>query len=225
MKSASDLRIPFVWAERRSVLLDRCLYIPGFFDRHEQWEIVPWNHLFDCDQPVVIEYCSGNGQWICEKAREFPQFNWVAVEMRFDRARKIWARMMRESIPNLFVVCGEGVAFTRHYVPLQSVSQMFINFPDPWPKLRHAKHRIIRKEFFDEVEKILLPSGKATLVTDDFPYATQMLQVIRAQPKWKSLLPAPHFVTEWPDYGASFFCDLWKEKGRSIYYLHYEIIP
>lgn len=226
MKTAADLRIPFTWMERRAIILERCLYIPGYLERHEQWERLPWsdNALFGNHQPVVVEYCSGNGIWICERAKENPHLNLVAVEKRFDRARKIWARLHREEIPNLFVVCGEGIVFSRYYVPLQSISQVFVNFPDPWPKLRHAKHRIIRKEFLEEVEKIAVPRGKATFVTDDFPYVEEMLRTVAKHPRWRSTLPPPHYTTTWPEeYGTSFFFDLWKKKGKQIHYLHYEV--
>jgi tRNA (guanine-N7-)-methyltransferase len=227
MKKASELRIPFTWAERHPVLLERCLYIPGHYDKHDRWERVAWSdpRLFGNDQPVVIEYCSGNGEWISRRAKQNPHLNWVAVEKRFDRSRKIWARQQRESIANLFVICGDAVDFTRHYIPLQSVSEIFVNFPDPWPKRRHAEHRLIRKAFLDEVEKVMIPSGKAILVTDDLPYATQMLDAAAHQSRWRPLFPAPHYATEWPDYGTSFFCDLWREKGREIYFLHYEVAP
>ena len=227
MKKPSDLRIPFAWAERRSVLLDRFLYIPGFYDKHEEWTRTAWSDpsLFGNDSPLAIEYCSGNGQWICERAKQNPQINWVAVEKRFDRARKIWLRLHRESLPNLIVVCGEALSFARHYVPAGSVSQIFVNFPDPWPKLRHAKHRLIRSEFLFEVEKSLSPLGLATFSTDDQPYLTQMIKTVALHPKWRPRFPPPYFATEWPEFGDSYFCNLWRGKGRTIYYLQFEVAP
>jgi tRNA (guanine-N7-)-methyltransferase len=225
MKKASDLRIPFSWSERRPVLLERCLYIPGFYEKHEEWQPISWSdsRLFGNENPVAVEYCSGNGQWICEKAKQNPSMNWVAVEKRFDRARKIWARLHREALNNLFVVCGEAVVFTRHYAPLRSASQIFVNFPDPWPKLRHAKHRLIRREFLNEVEKTMKPNGEALFATDDFPYASQMLEEAACCPKWKPSFPAPHYTKVWPDFGDSFFRNLWKGKGREIYYMRFEV--
>lgn len=225
MKKASDLRIPFSWDERRPIILDKFFYIPGFYEKHEDWTPVPWSdpQIFGKEGLVVIEYCSGNGQWICDRAKQNPSIFWVAVEKRFDRARKIWLRLHREEISNLFVVCGEAVVFSRHYVPKNSVSEIFVNFPDPWPKLRHAKHRVIRDEFLKEVEEILIPTGKAILTTDDFPYAELMMQTVSLRPNWRSLLPSPGYATDWPDYGASYFHDLWKQKGRTIYHMQFEV--
>lgn len=222
MKTAKDLRIPFTWEERRPIVLDRFFYIPALYEKHEELGPLGWRDWFGNDNPVYIEYCSGNGQWIGERALQNPHLNWVAVEKRFDRARKIWLKLHRENIPNLFVVCGEAQIFTRYYPPKESVSQVFVNFPDPWPKLRHAKHRLIQKQFLEEAARIVAPQGKATFVTDDWPYASQMLAELQSCPAWSPLLPAPHYTKDWNDYGNSFFAELWKEKGRSFHFIPFE---
>lgn len=202
-------------------MLDRCLYIPTHYEQHQDWKPTCFEDpsIFGNTQPVVIEYCSGNGEWICNRAKKEPLFNWIAVEKRFDRAQKIWARLHRENIQNLFVVCGEGVTFSRHYVPKLSVSKIFVNFPDPWPKPRHAKHRLIRAEFLEEIEKILIPSGKAFFTTDDRPYLELMMETVQNRYQWKKL----SFTTDNSDFGGSYFLDLWKKKGRTIYHLDFEV--
>lgn len=208
VKTAKDLIIPFSWDERYPVLLDRFLYIPGCYDHQEK--AFPF---FEQPQPVIIEYCSGNGQWIGGRARQNPQFNWIAVEKKFERARKIWLLLHRENLPNLFVVCGEAFIFTRFYAP-QAI-EVYVNFPDPWPKLRHAKHRLVRREFLEE----LLPvASKVTCVTDDPGYAAEMGREFEKCSGWRLLFNETH----WPNYGRSFFNDLWIKMGRTIHYLSYE---
>jgi tRNA (guanine-N7-)-methyltransferase len=223
MKKASDLRIPFVWEDRRPVLLERFLYVPKLYDRHDSWVPVPWSDpaIFGNNQPVVLEYCSGNGQWICERAKQNPHLNWVALDLRFDRSRKTWLRLHRENLTNLYVLCGEANVLTRFYIPKGSISEIFINFPDPWPKLRHAKHRLIQKPFLDAMGEIAREDARATFVTDDSAYASQMLFELAASSCWRPLLPAPHFTLDLPDYGISFFSELWKKKGKNIHFLSY----
>jgi tRNA (guanine-N7-)-methyltransferase len=211
VKTAKDLIIPFTWEKRHPILLDRFFYVPGKFE-HCQKNF----SFFEKEQPIMIEYCSGNGQWIGERAKQNPHLNWIAVEKKFERARTIWLKMHRENIPNLFPVCAEGLTFTKFYAP--KAQEIFINFPDPWPKLRHGKHRIVRKEFVDELYKILEPGGKATCVTDDENYARQMRREFEKAGQWKLLFD----VTELPDYGRSFFNDLWQRAGKTIYYLNFE---
>jgi len=224
MKKSSELRIPFVWADRRPVLLDRLLYIPGFYEKHEGWDILPWSHekVFGQNNPVVIEYCSGNGEWICERAEQNPHLNWVAVEKRFDRSRKIWARLHRRNLSNLYIICGEASVATEYYMPKNSFSEIFINFPDPWPKPRHAKNRLITVEFLKKMALASLEDAKVTFVTDDPPYAGQILQELSQSPFWSPVLEAPHYANDLPNYGKSFFADLWKQKGRTIHYIPFK---
>lgn len=213
MKTAKDLIIPFAWPDRRPILLDRFFYVPGNYAYVS--EPVPF---FEKEQPITIEYCSGNGQWIGERAKQNPHLNWLAVEKRFERARQVWLKSYRENLPNLAVACAEGIIFSRYYAP--KAGEVFINFPDPWPKLRHAKHRLVRLEFLQELLNVVEIGGKVTCVTDDPVYAQQMAKEFGLCPHWKGLF----HTNEWPDYGRSFFNDLWKKRGRTIHYLSYEKI-
>jgi tRNA (guanine-N7-)-methyltransferase len=226
MKKASDLRIPFVWEERRPVLLERFLYIPSHYDRHDEWTAVPWNDpaIFGNSREVSIEFCSGNGQWISERAKQNPHLNWVAVDIRFDRSRKTWLRMHRENIPNLYIMCGDANQIIRHYLPKRSITEIFVNFPDPWPKRYHAKHRLIQAPFLGQMAEVSLPGARATFVTDDAVLASQMLRELAACPIWRPCLPPPHYTLDCSDYGNSYFSDLWKEKGRNIHYIPYEFL-
>jgi tRNA (guanine-N7-)-methyltransferase len=204
MKTAKDLKIPFSWEERRPIWLDRFFYVPGVYDHKPTPQ--DWPKIF------AIEYCSGNGQWIGEKAKQNPHLNWIAVEKRFDRARQIWLKMHRENIPNLFVVCSEAVIFTKNYAP-KVVEQSYVNFPDPWPKRYHAKNRLVRAEFLTEVAKI---AKNITCVTDDDNYAEFMAAEFQKCPDWRA------HDSQIDNYGASFFGDLWKEKGRTNKFLTFE---
>lgn len=226
MKKSSRLIIPFVWADRHPVLLDRLLYIPGFYQKHQEWAIVPWSHeqFFGQNNPVVIEYCSGNGEWICDRAQENPHLNWVAVEKRFDRSRKIWAKLKARQLSNLYIICGEASVATEHYIPKKSLSEVFVNFPDPWPKPRHAKNRLITSDFLKKLSLATLEGGKSTFVTDDPPYAGQILEELKRSNAWAPLLEDPYYTTNQPNYGKSFFADLWLQKGRTLHYIPFQKI-
>lgn len=216
MKKASEFFIPF--HESGAHLLDKCLYIPKTIQR--QSLLFTWDdpNIFMNAQPLIVEYCSGNGQWIGEMATRFPQYNWIAVERDFARARKIWLRRFRLGLENLFVVFGEASLFTREFLQPSSVQEIFINFPDPWPKRRHAKYRLIQQEFVDDLTRILIKNGSATIVTDDERYSEQVVSCFSA---WESAFGIDKYVTDWPDFGESFFQKLWLGKNRTIRYHKY----
>ncbi len=208
MKTAKDLKIPFVWEDRRPILLERFFYIPASYDYKEE-KI----SFFEDEKPIAIEYCSGNGQWILEKAKQNPHINWIAVEKKFERARKVWLGIFRNQLPNLCVVCGTAEVFTQFYAP--TALDAYVNFPDPWPKLRHAKHRLIQEAFLKQVARVV--HGKMICVTDDLPYAEQMQAEFAKCAEWKNLF----YKHEMEEFGDSFFKDLWESKGRRIHYLCY----
>lgn len=210
-----DLKYPFPWEERRPHLQDRVLFVPDYYDRHREWTFPGFGAIFENDRPIAIEYCAGNGTWIAEKARGSNR-NWVAVEWRFDRARKIWSKMKNYGLPNLLTVCGEAQVFTRDYLPPKSVAEAYINFPDPWPKEKHAKHRLFQAPFVEELARVV--QNSVTIVTDDPAYANQIQAVMAHQNLWK----APSHCTDRTDYGASFFDSLWRAKGKTIHYFTYE---
>lgn len=226
-----DLILPFARNEQRIVIHDRMWYVPKL-KGHEQknrsndfhfpgWESA---EFFENKNPVYVEYCSGNGSWIASKAVEYPNINWIAVEQKFYRARKIWSKIKNLNLKNLLVICGEGHWVTSQYFPSASISQVFINFPDPWPKSRHAKHRIVQTDFVEETYRILQPSGIFTLVTDDAPYSEWMIEIIGKMTSFESCYPDPFYVTDQSAYGSSYFDQLWREKGRIIRYLQFSKI-
>lgn len=190
-------------------MLERFFYLPpcdeSLYD----------SSLFTERGALAVEYCSGNGQWVTQAARRNPQYQWVAVEKCFERARKAWLNIFRYNLPNLLVVCGDALTFSRFYLQDRSVDEFFINFPDPWPKRRHAKKRIIQPEFIHELNRTLVPEGNVTLVTDDPATSDRMISAFSS---WRSAYASPHFITQWPDFGDSFFSSLWVSQQRTIRY-------
>lgn len=215
-----NLKFPFSWQERKPAFYEGVLLVPKHFDRHEEFD---FSHLFPRDREISIEYCSGSGHWIIEKAKRDPSRLWVAVEKKFERVRKIWSKMRNEGIENLLIVCGEALTFTENYLKAPCASEIFVNFPDPWPKLRHAKHRLIQRPFVEAVSQILAPKGRTVYATDDPDYALQMIKEMETHGKWESVFPAPYFISQWEEYGWSWFQDLWEKKGRNLHFIQYRL--
>lgn len=215
-----DLKFPFIGNERYTFFSNKIWFIPEQCLEKEIFTFPGWSHpdVFGNDHPICVEYCSGNGAWIADKAKQFPMINWVAVEKKFVRARKIWSKIKNKGLPNLLVICGKAEGVTKLYFGDQTMNDLYINFPDPWPKNRHAKHRIIQKEFVQEMWRILREGRSLTFVTDDPSYSKWLIEKMRAHPGFASQFPEPFFVTEQADYGSSYFDELWRAKGREIRY-------
>lgn len=215
-----NLKYPYTWEERRPKIYEDVLFIPDHYDKHKEFTFPAWEEIFGNSQPVVIEYCSGNGAWIAEKAKDTTK-NWVAVEWRFERVQKIWSKKKKQSLSNLIVVCGDANIFIRDYLKTASVDGVYVNFPDPWPKDRHAKNRLFQPPFIKELARTLKASAPFTVVTDDLPYSLQLTDVVLADGSWSPVFEKPYYVSEWEGYGASYFDSLWREKGREIKYFQF----
>jgi tRNA (guanine-N7-)-methyltransferase len=217
----NELKRPFVWKEREIALIENILYVPDRCENYASFVLPGWKEIFGNDNPVHVEYCSGNGHWIIERAQRDPNINWVAVEKRFDRVRKINSKRQNAGLKNLFIVCGAGMTATEYYFESKSVAGCFVNFPDPWPKRRHAKHRIISDPFLQQVTRILAPGGQLTLVTDDPDCSDQMIDTVGRHPVFS--FKNQCYQTEKPGYGDSWFESLWRSLGRQIRYHEYEL--
>lgn len=207
------------WGEKKIWIEDRVWYVPGR-SSETPFTFPGWQAelVFGNSNPVCVEYCSGNGAWVAARAGVQRHLNWVAVERKFSRVRKIWSKVKNDNLPNLLILCGEGQNATNHYFPSESVHHVYVNFPDPWPKKRHFKNRIINAAFAQDVWRILEPNGILTIVTDDPGYSEWIVDVVLKHGGWQSLHPDPFYATECVDYGTSYFEELWRSKGLTIRY-------
>lgn len=113
-----NLKSPYSWEERKPLIRDRVLYVPEHYEKHHAFDFPGWDHpsLFGQKGNLFIEFCTGNGAWIIERARNEPQNFWIVVEQRFDRVKKIWSKIHNYNLNNLVVVSGEALTFSKYYL-------------------------------------------------------------------------------------------------------------
>ena len=140
-------------------------------------ERIDLSTLFCADQPLVVELGSGDGSFLLEYARANPQWNFIGVERLLGRIRKIDRKGHRLGVTNLRGVRIESGYFLEYLLPKHSAEALHIYFPDPWPKLKHRRHRFINERFPSLAEQSLKPQGTVYLRTDDLDYFSQMLRV------------------------------------------------
>jgi tRNA (guanine-N7-)-methyltransferase len=166
---------------------------------------------------LIVEYCAGNGSWIAYRAERDRAHQYVAVECKRYRVAKIWSKRQNHALDHLRVVLGEAAEFTKNQLSDGSVGKVFIHFPDPWPKRRHAKHRLMQPGFVRELARVLQPEGSVYFVTDSGEYVAETEAVFRANGEFEVGDVKPFEPAE--DYGSSYFEGLWRSQGRPIYEL------
>jgi tRNA (guanine-N7-)-methyltransferase len=133
--------------------------------------------LFPSGQPLEVELGSGDGSFLVEYARLHPGHNFIGVERLLGRLRKLDRKGRRAGLTNLRGVRIESSYFLEYLLPLGSAAALHIYFPDPWPKRKHRRHRLISERFPMLARQALAPGGTAYLRTDDEDYFSQMVAV------------------------------------------------
>lgn len=132
--------------------------------------------------PLIVEIGSGQGHAIVHAASTRPDTDFLAVEV----FRAGLARTMKDAAAagaaNLRLVEANAPEVLQHLLPAASVSEVWVFFPDPWHKKRHAKRRLITAEFAEIAGRVLAPGGTLRLATDWEEYALQMAEVMDAAP-------------------------------------------
>jgi tRNA (guanine-N7-)-methyltransferase len=133
--------------------------------------------LFPHPQPLEVDLGSGDGTFIAQYAQRRPDRNFLAVERLLGRLRKIDRKGLRAGLANLRLVRIEATYLLEYLLPPESVYALHVYFPDPWPKRKHRKHRLVNARFTELAAQSLTPGGAVYLRTDDPDYFAQMTAV------------------------------------------------
>ncbi len=138
--------------------------------------------LFPKPAPLEVELGSGDGSFLVEYAQRLPDHNFIGVERLLGRLRKIERKSQRAGLQNLKAVRIESGYFLKFLLPKLSAAAIHVYFPDPWPKRKHRRNRLINEFFPALASEVLTPGGTVYLRTDDADYFEQMLSVFNASP-------------------------------------------
>jgi tRNA (guanine-N7-)-methyltransferase len=133
--------------------------------------------IFAQQQPLEVELGSGDGSFLVNYARLHPEHNFLGVERLLGRLRKVDRKGRKAGLTNLRGLRIESAYFLEYLLPPGSVKALHIYFPDPWPKRKHRKNRLINERFTQLARQVLVPGGVVYLRTDDRDYFEQMITV------------------------------------------------
>jgi tRNA (guanine-N7-)-methyltransferase len=143
--------------------------------------------LFPKPQPIEIELGSGDGTFLVNLAAQCPGHNFIGVERLLGRLHKLDRKGRRAGLKNLRAVRIESSYFLQYLLPARSVAAVHIYFPDPWPKRKHRRHRLVNEGFPALTHQALTPGGTVFLRTDDEDYFRQMNEVFGVSPSFRPI--------------------------------------
>jgi tRNA (guanine-N7-)-methyltransferase len=134
-------------------------------------DFIDISQLFPNSKKVILEIGFGMGEATALIGRDFPETGFLAVEVHKPGIGKLMARIEELEISNIRIIEGDAHPIIKTMIPDNSVDGIHLFFPDPWPKKRHFKRRIIHERFLNEVAAKLKPGGYLHIATDWVPYA------------------------------------------------------
>jgi tRNA (guanine-N7-)-methyltransferase len=138
--------------------------------------------IFGNANPVVIEIGFGMGTATAAIAQAHPERNYLAIEVHRPGIGRLLWEIERQGLENIRIIEGDGVAVLEEMIPADSAEGFHLFFPDPWPKKRHRKRRLVTRPFTNLLAEKLISSGYVYMVTDWRDYGEQALAELTATP-------------------------------------------
>ena len=140
-------------------------------------ELIDLARLFPAKQPLELELGCGDGSFTLQYALAHPDRNIVALERLLGRITKLDRKGHRAGLKNLRLLRAEAAYVLEYLLPPGTLDAIHVYFPDPWPKKRHHKNRLISEPFPPLAKRLLKTEGVVYLRTDNVEYFEQMLEV------------------------------------------------
>lgn len=134
--------------------------------------------IFGRSAPLTLEIGFGNGASLAQMAAALPGRDFIGIEVHRPGVGKLLQRLEQENLQNVRLICHDAVEVLQQMLPAASLDRMQIFFPDPWPKKRHHKRRLIQPEFVDLLATGICSGGLLHLATDWENYAEHILEVL-----------------------------------------------
>jgi len=184
-----------------------------------------WDAIFGRTAPLHVEIGSGNGFWITHMASLHPEWNMLGVEIRFKRVVLV-AKKLRAAGVTTARILRYDAFMVEEILPACGIDGLYVNHPDPWPKDRQAKHRVLARPFGELVTRLLKPGAKLRIKTDGGAYIDEFAAAIEDLPL--NIIGESRDIerdgTPWPedDDRVTNYQRKFNEKGLPVYALWVE---
>jgi tRNA (guanine-N7-)-methyltransferase len=177
--------------------------------------------LFGNGHPLALEIGCGIGDFILDLARQRPQTNYLAIDIYNKGCLRTCRRLEAAGIGNVRVMRLEARYLLAKYLPAESLSAVFVNCPDPWPKKRHRRRRLVNEDFLRHLLRHLRRGGDFFFCTDFADYAEDVARLLTAEPAWRNALAVPFTVDLPGDYPVSKYMRRFLARGLPLHFLHF----
>ena len=143
-------------------------------------ELIDLQQIFPTSQSIIMEIGFGMGEATAIIAKNHPNNGYIAVDVHPPGIGKLLARIVENNLTNLKVIEDDVHVVLQHMIPAESLDGIHLYFPDPWPKKKHNKRRIVNEGFLSLIHPKIKRGGFIHIATDWVPYAESIQEVFAA---------------------------------------------
>lgn len=194
---------------------------PNFIADRTPHKPLDWPDIFGNSQPLALEIGCGTGHFILELAGKQPEINFLAIDIYNKGCLKTCAKIDEAGLHNVRVMRVEARWLLEKGLQPESLSAVYINCPDPWPKKRHLNRRLVNREFLLTLAQVLMPGGSFFFTTDFDNYAEGVAMHLHGLTGYRNMLQEG-WVNALPGYPISKYMQRFLDKGQNIYFIHHQ---
>lgn len=166
--------------------------------------------LFPRQAPLEMDLGCGEGSFLAAMAKRHPEKNFLGTERLLGRVRNTCRKVEIAGLDNVRLLRVESLYAVKHLLPPESVTRIYVLFPDPWPKRRHWPRRLIQAEFLQAAARALKPGGELCIKTDDAAYLAHIGKGAAACPQftrrpWEEDVPQTDFERHYAAQGRPIY--------------------
>lgn len=175
--------------------------------------------VFGEDRPWALEIGAGKGHFLEAMGPQNPGMSFLGLEYKLKRCHLMGKRFKKLGLTNVKVIWAEATMFLKDYVAPGSLSAIYVNFPDPWPKRRHVRRRLLQEDFIALLVERLAPAGEMTIATDFVEYADEIADRLQRHPDLVPALEPPFIRPHLEGYPQTQFEKIFREQGLTLHFM------
>ena len=175
--------------------------------------------VYGRDAARTLEIGFGNGENLAALAQAHPERDFLGVEVHRPGVGRLLRALESQQLTNVRVICHDAIEVLTQQIPPQWLQEILIFFPDPWPKKRHHKRRLVQQAFVQLATGRLAPGGLLRIATDWQPYAQEMLATLAATGELQNLAADGGFVARPPERAPTRF----ERRGARLGHLSWDL--
>jgi tRNA (guanine-N7-)-methyltransferase len=194
---------------------------PNYLRATELATPADWPALFGNDRPLALEIGCGIGDFIVKTAADHLDRNFIAIDFYNKGCYKTCRRIDAAGLTNVRVLREEARQFIVERIAKGSLAAVYINCPDPWPKKKHRKRRLVNRQFLEFLAEYLAPEADFFFATDFDDYGLDVAGMMPGIEDFENRLAPDLYRHELAGYHLSKYMRKFMAEGKRIYFIHY----